>query len=310
MLQTVRLGNGGLISVSIPFTIAVLPDTQEYVKAYPHIFTSQTKWIVNNIEKHNIVFVLHEGDITDNNSKIQWGNASKSMGVLDGLVPYALVTGNHDMGVDGNCESRNSLFNQYFPSTKYASTITFGGVFESKKMENTYHLFEQSETGWLILALEFLPRNLVLEWANDIATTYQDRKTIVLTHSHLRDDNTLHGSDPLPADNFGIASSTEGANDGIDTWKKLIRNHRSMSLVFSGHYLGAARVTGIGNSGNKVFQLLSNYQGMDEGGKGYLRLVKFYPSYNQVSVKTYSPYLNSYLDDDDNEFVLNQFDFK
>jgi len=83
-----------------------------------------------------------------------------------------------------------------------------------------------------------------------------------------------------------------------------------MSLVFSGHYVGAARVTGIGNSGNKVFQLLSNYQGMDEGGKGYLRLVKFDPSYNKVSVKTYSPYLNSYLDDDDNEFELNEFDFK
>ena len=62
--------------MSIPFTIAVLPDTQEYVKAYPHIFTSQTKWIAKNIDKHNIVFVLHEGDITDNNSKIQWENAS------------------------------------------------------------------------------------------------------------------------------------------------------------------------------------------------------------------------------------------
>ena len=53
--------------------------------------------------------------------------------------------------------------------------------------------------------------------ANDIATSSQDSKIIVLTHSHLRDDNRLHGNDPLPADNLGIASSTERADDGIDT---------------------------------------------------------------------------------------------
>ena len=77
-----------------------------------------------------------------------------------------------------------------------------------------------------------------------------------------------------------------------------------MSLVFSGHYLGASRITSIGNSGNKVFQMLSNYQGMDEGEKGYLRLIKFSPSSNQVSVKTYSPYLDSYLDEFDFKLLL------
>ena len=298
------------ILMLIPFTIVILPDTQEYSKSYPYIFTSQTQWIIDNEEKHNIAFVLHEGDITDNNSEVQWGNASNSMSILDGKVPYAVVTGNHDMGPGGNCESRSSLFDQSFPSSKYESITTFGGIFEPNTMDNSYHLFDKSETEWLILALEFLPRNLVLEWANDIAASHQHRKIIVLTHSHVSEDNKLHGSDPLPADNLALSSSPEGANDGIDTWKKLIRRHSGMSFVFSGHYLGTGRITGIGNAGNKVFQMLSNYQGMDEGGKGYLRLIKFDPSSNRVLVKTYSPYLDSYLTDQHNEFVLDEFDFK
>src|SRR4029079_1748115 len=79
-----------------PFTLVALPDTQYYSAGYPSTFTSQTQWILNNRLSKNIVYVLHEGDLVDSDSAVQWSNANNSLSLLDGIVPYALVPGNHD----------------------------------------------------------------------------------------------------------------------------------------------------------------------------------------------------------------------
>ena len=291
-----------------PFTLAILPDTQIYAESFPHIFTAQTQWIAKNRDEHNIVFALHEGDITNDNSETQWRRAAESMSVLDGIVPYAVVMGNHDMGPGGTCEVRDSpLFNAYFPVSRFESLPTFGGTFEPEKLENTYHHFEAADTGWLIVALEYLPRDRVLQWANDIIASHPDRQVLMVTHSHLYNDATLHGSRPdhdSKPESVGIVSDAEGVNDGQDTWRKALRRHENMRFVFNGHFLGSANNVGRGNEGNLVHQMLSNYQHMDEGGGGYLRLVKCDPESGTVSVKTYSPYLDSYLTDPLNEFTL------
>ncbi len=291
-----------------PFTLAILPDTQIYAESFPHIFTAQTQWIAQNRDEHNIVFALHEGDITNGNTEPQWRNAAESMSVLDGKVPYAVVMGNHDMGTGGTCDVRDSpLFNEYFPVSRYESLPTFGGTFEPDKMESTFHRFEAADTGWLIVALEYLPRDRVLQWANDIMASHPDRQVLVLTHSHVHNDACLYGSRPehgSKSASFGIVSDPEGANDGQETWMKSLRRHENVRFVFSGHFLGSAHTISKGNAGNVVHQMLSNYQHMDEGGGGYLRLVKCDPASGAVSVKTYSPYLDSYLTDPLNEFTL------
>ena len=296
-----------------PFTLAILPDTQIYAESFPHIFTAQTQWIAQNRDERNIVFTLHEGDITNGNTEPQWRNAAESMSVLDGVVPYAIVMGNHDMGPGGACEVRDSpLFNEYFPASRFESLPTFGGTFEPGKLENTYHRFEAADMGWLIVALEYLPRDRVLQWANDVIASHPDRRVLMLTHSHVCNDATLHGSRPdhgsKPA-SIGIVSDPEGANDGQDTWRKTLRRHGNMRFVFNGHFLGSAHTVGKGSEGNAVHQMLSNYQHMDEGGSGYLRLVTCDPSTRTASVKTYSPYLDSYLTDPLNEFMLEDIDF-
>mgnify|MGYP001423790883 CR=1 FL=1 len=75
--------------ITKPFTLAILPDTQIYTESYPEIFTSQTQWIIDNIEKLNIAFVLHEGDIQNSNTEDQWQRAYSSMSLLDEKIPYA-----------------------------------------------------------------------------------------------------------------------------------------------------------------------------------------------------------------------------
>ena len=297
------------------FTLAILPDTQKYSQSYPQIFTSQTRWIAEHKEDLNIAFVLHEGDVTNGNVEYHWENAKASMSVLDGVLPYAIVLGNHDMGPGGDCTVRKSpLFNRYFPVSKYEQLSTFGGTFEPNLLDNSFHLFHAGETEWLVLALEYLPRDQVLEWANEIIATHVGRRVIFLTHSHVCSDNSLHGDRSVhkwnPTDHQ-ISNETGGVNNGIDVWNKLLKKHSGTFLSFNGHFTengGSGLVSKEGDAGNQVIQMLANYQLMDNGGNGYLRIVECAPSKGIISVSTYSPFLDEYLTDSRNQFTLTGLD--
>ncbi len=297
-----------------PFTLAVLPDTQIYAESYPHIFTAQTQWIADNKDRLNIAFVLHSGDVTNGNAPYHWENARSSMTILEKVVPYAIVIGNHDMGINGDCSVRESLFSRYFPVSSYQSLLTFGNTFESGVMNNCFHLFDTGGVGWLLLTLDYLPGNQVLEWAREILESYPYRRVIVLTHAHVYSDNSLFGSKTdhnwTPED-YGISRSQGGVNSPIQVWENLLRHFSNISLVFNGHFTGngvssqdgAARVIGISKGGNRVLQMLANYQHIPEGGSGFMRLAVCNPSEGTVSVSTYSPYLDTYLTDSDNQFT-------
>jgi hypothetical protein len=262
------------------FTIAVLPDTQLYSKYFPEIFTSQTQFIVEHKDELRIEFVLHEGDITHNNNTDQWENAKASLSLLDGNVPYALVPGNHDMGADADTRD-TTLFNTYFPLSSFEDLSTFGGVYEPNKLDNSYHLFRAGGTDWLILSLEFGPRDPVLDWANQVVADFPNRRVIMLTHAYMHWDDTLLGTLPThrwsPYE-YGVANEPGGVNDGTEMWDKFVRLHPNISFAFSGHVGndGTGRLVGIGDNGNKVYQM--------------------------VSVTTYSPYLDQYLTDTENQF--------
>ena len=50
------------------FSIVALPDTQAYSAGAPEIFAAEMQWILDNIDRQNIVFVTHLGDIVDRNA--------------------------------------------------------------------------------------------------------------------------------------------------------------------------------------------------------------------------------------------------
>ena len=77
----------------LPYSVVVLPDTQYYSSSFPESFDAQTAWIVDEHARGNVAFVLHEGDIVDNDVAPQWMRAYHSLHLLDGVVPYALSAG-------------------------------------------------------------------------------------------------------------------------------------------------------------------------------------------------------------------------
>ena len=282
------------------FCIVALPDTQLYAASHPEIFLSQTEWIKENRDSLNIAFVVHEGDITNDNSEAQWRNADRAMRVLDGVVPYCLAVGNHDMKIGG--ETRETeLFNKFFPVSRFEEAPWYKGHFEEDN-DNSYCFFTACGLEFLVVALEFGPTDEMLAWANRIIAEHKDRRVIVVTHSYMYSDDTRVGD----GDSWNPHGYSTTANDGEEMWEKLVKKHENIFLVLSGHILndGLGKLTSTGEHGNRVHQVLANYQMKENGGNGWLRIMRFVPDESKIYVTTYSPYLKQYATDDQNQFEL------
>ena len=287
------------------FTLALLPDTQIYTWKHPETYPAQTKWVADNSKRYNTAYVLHVGDITQHNTNHQWQIAADAHALLDAKgIPCAITTGNHDLGPEGRAGTRETPFAKYFPLAAFKRWPTFGGIYDQEpySTDNNFHLFEAGGRKWLILCLEFGPRDDVLRWGNEIVAKHPERSAILVTHAYLRPDNTRfnrHAFIKLKSidvnmgiDSYGLAKAPGGFNDGEDIWKKLVSQHANFALVVSGHACFTGRLDSEGKHGNSVHQMVVDYQNGKDGGQGFLRLLQFHPDGKRVSVADYSPLLD------------------
>jgi hypothetical protein len=290
------------------WTMVLLPDTQIYSDQFPGLFVLQTHWIVKNKDKFNIRYVLTLGDITDKNTDREWQHAQEALVEFDGKVPYVLVTGNHDYTPHGNSASGKSGLNKYFPAAKYKDWPTFGGVMKNGDMANSYHLFTAGGIDWIILALEWAPRNQTVQWANEVLAKYPQRRAILATHAYLYDDSTRYdfaAKKDSQTWNPHTYASSEPVTDGEELWQKLVRNN-NFAFTFNGHVCHIPNCTGFLSSkndhGKTTHQMLVDYQARQLGGESYLRILEFLPNGKTVHVKSYSPLHDKYLEDAANQF--------
>ncbi|HEY5969086.1 MAG TPA: metallophosphoesterase [Chitinophagaceae bacterium] len=300
--------------------IVLLPDTQTYAEKYPEVLDSQINWVVRNARQ--IAFVMQQGDLTQNNNDKEWKVIQNSFSKLNGKVPYVLAAGNHDMGsADGKfADVRNStLFNNYFPYSQMSSLPGFSGVAEEEKMDNAYYIFKTGKINWLVITLEFGPRNSILNWASSVIEKYPDHSVIINTHSYMYSDSTRQG----PGDNWrpqaygvGKDKGDSSVNDGEQIWDKLVKDHSNVRFVFSGHVLntGVGTLVSINSKGFPVYQMLANYQegvtGSVKGGNGWLRIVDMNYKKKTLNVSTYSPYINKYKEEPAQQFIIENIYFK
>jgi 3',5'-cyclic AMP phosphodiesterase CpdA len=290
------------------FMLAVLPDTQFYSMSYPGIYLAQTSWIVANAQRLRIPYVFHLGDIVNQNSPLEWQRAAQAMGLLEGVVPYTVAPGNHDLGPGGSALDRDTLLDQYFSYDRTAAWPTFGGAYQVGALENTYHLFSAGGRDYIVLSLEWGPRDEVLAWADDVMTHNPRRYGILVTHAYLNNDDlryditdAAHPQDYDPHQ-YGTAG---GVNDGEEIWQKLVRKH-AFVMTLSGHVLGdgTGYLPSVTDKGNTCHQMLSNYQFRPQGGEGYMRLLEFQPDNHTVRVYTYSPLYDALLVEPDQTFAF------
>jgi hypothetical protein len=301
------------------FTLAVLPDTQNYSYRYPDVYTSQTRWLKENAQKYRIPFVCHEGDIVQFNDVVEWERAVVSHKELDGNLPYGLNVGNHDFnwtwvnGKRGKMVRDTCRIDQFFPPSKYDKESWWGGCFENRN-HNSYQYFEgPGGLKFLVLNIEFAPRDIALDWGTTVIEKHPDHRVIVITHAYMDNDDTRLGEGDK-----GVKLYFPDDNDGDSMWEKFVRKHKNIFLVMSGHvcrdsrnnwkfdtsYTETGLLTSKGDHGNEVHQILADYQSRPNGGDGFLRLMRFTPENNEIEVKTYSPFKDEWLIASHNQFTL------
>lgn len=296
------------------FTLAVLPDTQEYARRFPYQFHMQTQWIVDHREERNIVGVLQLGDITNNNTPEQWEHARAAFKRLDGQVPYFLTLGNHDYGPNGGTADRTTLFNEYFPLSVYRNKPGFGGVYdrEPDRFENNYHYFSAGGQDFLVLSLEFGPRNDVVRWANEVVARHPRHAVILITHAYMYYDDTRYdfkkwgSAQRWSPHNYPIGKNGGDVNDGEELWEKLVSRHDNFIMTLNGHVLedGLGRISTPGSAGQDVHQMLVNFQTKPNGGDAWMRLLEFQPDGTTVEIYDYSPLRDQTNQSPQNRFAL------
>lgn len=278
------------------FTYVVLPDTQKYTLDYPLTFGAQTQWVVDSKDALNIVFLSHLGDLVENRNEVelQWKTADSAMSRLDGVVPYGMAPGNHDL--NWNRSGLGRLYDHYFPASRYRGQDDFGGSYFNNR--SNYHLISAGGLDLIFLHLDYDPPDHVLAWANQVLADHATRRAIVTTHLFLDPGSGQRSTNPF---------DRPDGNSGEEIWSKLIRPNCNVFLVLNGHYAsnqGEDRRTDSNNCGEVVHQVVQDYQGRPNGGNGLLRYYTFVPDQDEIHAFTYSPTLDFYEVDSGSQFVL------
>lgn len=275
------------VVVSQKFTIPVLPDTQESVAFKNEYYLAQMNWLVENRDSLNAPIILHVGDLVNFDNHNHWIVASNGMKLLDDAnIPYVIAVGNHDTEAVGensgsaapgdvNANLRKTAkFNQYFPVERFTMQK---GRYEEGKSDNAYYTFEAGGVKWLVVTLEFCARQGAAEWMSDVLGQFPGHNAIVVTHYHLTSDGIIYNG------NAGYG------NMNVKTiFENYIKPHKNVLMVLSGHVCSSAIRTDLGTQGNKIYQILQDYQCSDYGG-AYIRLLDIDVEKKTISGKMYSP---------------------
>lgn len=279
------------------FTIIALPDTQYYTSGLnggtAEMFYSQTDWVVAHRADSNIVYVAHEGDITEfgNWDGEEWRLATNALYRLEnpattGLsngIPYGVLAGNHDLfGGSAN-------YSHYFGAPHFQGRSYYGCAYDVNNL-NHYDLFSAGGLDFIVICLSYDQSATdsgaaVYTWAKNVLQTNSNRRAIVVSH------DILNAGDPAPFDPQGQAIYNA------------LKSCTNLFLMLCGHNDFEARRADT-NNGCVVYSLMADYQDRPDGGEGLLRIYQFSPTNNVIHTRTYSPWTGEYETDSDSQFEI------
>ena len=182
----------------------------------------------------------------------------------------------------------------FFSPARFVDRPWYGGHM-GETNDNNYCFFEAYGMKFMVLSIEFAPRDETLKWAADVTRRHPDHRVIVATHCYMSPTGG-RTNEPTPAGFVG--------NSGEQMWQKFIRKQPNIFLVVCGHLTGVTLQTSVNDAGGKVLEMLTCYQALPNGGDGWLRSLQFVPDENKIHVKAYSPLLEQYNKDEKQTFSL------
>lgn len=235
----------------------------------------------------NLQYLVHTGDIVDDwDQEHQWLNADPTYRTLDDAgLPYGVLAGNHDVG---GALADYSTYSEYFGADRFSANPWWGGDIQDNR--GHYDLVSVQGVDLLMLYMGWAPGDEQIAWMNDVIAQYPERTVWINLHEYML---TTGGLGPIPQ---RILDEVVAPNPNV-------------VLVSSGHYHDAYTRTddfdddGDGVADRTVYSMLFDYQGLPEGGLGYLRLLHFdndggTDGSGRIVVRTYSPSLDDFDSDD------------
>ncbi len=276
------------------FTLAWESDTQYYNEEFYDHQLAIHQYFLDQREDVNLQYVFHTGDIIDERDKpYQWENADAAYKMLDDAgIPYGVLAGNHDVG---NFDSDYTTYSEYFGEWRYADNPWYGGSYQDNR--GHYDLFTAGGIDFVVVSMGWGPGDAEIDWMNEVLAQYPERVAIINVHEYLL---TTGGLGPIP----------QRIQDEV------VATNPNVSMVMSGHYHDAyTRLDHFDDDGDgvddrTVTQMLFDYQGLPEGGLGFLRLLQFDNEDEEIRVRTYSPSLEQYdadhpsLEPENQDFVI------
>lgn len=273
------------------FTLAWESDTQYYNKNEGKLAGTggSDTWYQHQVNIHdfvlkerenlNIQYMTHTGDIVDNfDQDFQWNNADAAYQKLDDAgLPYGVLAGNHDVGhFDGDYTN----YGNYFGEERFSGNPWYGGSYKDNR--GHYDLVSAGGIDLLMLYMGWPdPNNDAsnsedIAWMNSVIQQYPERKVMINLHEYML---TTGGLGPIPQ----------------RIYDEVVAPNANVMSVASGHYHDAYTRQdefdddGDGLADRTVYSMLFDYQGLAEGGQGFLRLLHFDNENGKIIVRTYSP---------------------
>lgn len=291
------------------FTFAVESDTQYYNEDYVGNPQKDVDgkyqyqldihdWIIANQPRMNIQYLFHDGDIIDDEPLIpEWENADNAYKKLDDAgIPYGILAGNHDVG---HLSGDYTNYCKYFGASRYENRPWYGG--NNKDNRQHYDLITVGGIDFIMLYTGWGIEDEEIDWMNEVLSQYPERKAILNFHEYLLASGGL-GEEPQWV------------------YDEVVSKNPNVCMVLSGHYHNAQTVVshfdddGDGIAERNVYQMLFDYQGLAEGGMGYMRLMHFDLDGQRIVVRTYSPSLDDYDAKDNSnlggEAIVGEEDFE
>lgn len=259
---------GVVPAVAQTFTVAVVPDTQNYsdlTLPQPRgeaTFDQQMRYLVDQRADKNIAFVTFVGDLIQHgdgqfrlsadadgrravmDTRGEWDIANRAVSHLSAAgIPFGMVPGNHDYdnyswwSEDGGPGPSRPLAGSrawrfYFgpDSRHFADRSWYGGA--SSNGMNSFQTFEGDGRRFLHLSLEMDPPVEALDWAQTVLDAHPGLPVIITTHEWLAPSKTgeTRRSDSTAA---SFAGATHLSPDQV--WDRFVRKNPMIFLILSGH---------------------------------------------------------------------------
>ncbi|UWD82367.1 metallophosphoesterase [Curtobacterium flaccumfaciens] len=260
------------------FTVAVMPDTQymfDGAAVDPAPMRASLEYVVREQARHNTVFLVHLGDLTQNGAASEMRASGAVFDVLDRAgAPYSVLAGNHDVDSSTDDQRGRTPYLDVFGPQRFRRAP--GWIGSSPDGYNTAHRFTAAGREWVVLALDWRTSASGLAWASSVLAARPHAPVILTTHA-LVDSDASGGAafDPY----------------GQQLWDSFISKHDQVFLTLNGHYWGPGRTTAKNAVGHDVALHLTNYQNRYYGGAAMIRLYHVDLERNVIDVETLSPFL-------------------